>query len=80
MREGIIEEKQIAIQLTGIKKQYRLGTINGGTLKADIQSRWVKVRGNEFEIKVEEIPVWDTNAHGYMKLPEIRRKLESGEG
>lgn len=42
-----MEEKQMAIQLTGIKKQYRLGVIGGGTLQADLQSWWAKVRGKE---------------------------------
>lgn len=42
-----MEEKQKAISLTGIKKQYRLGSIGGGTLQADLQSWWAKVRGKE---------------------------------
>lgn len=39
--------EQKAIQLTGVKKQYRLGAIGGGTLQADLQSWWAKVRGKE---------------------------------
>lgn len=42
-----MEEKEMAIFLTGVKKQYRLGTISGGTLQADLQSWWAKVRGKE---------------------------------
>lgn len=42
-----MDQKQTAIQLTGIKKQYRLGTIGGGTLQDDLQSWWDKVRGRE---------------------------------
>lgn len=42
-----MEERQMAIRLTGIKKQYRLGVIGGGTLQADLQSWWAKVRGWE---------------------------------
>ncbi len=37
----------IAIQITGLKKRYRLGTIGGGTLQGDIQSWWAKVRKKE---------------------------------
>lgn len=37
----------IALQLTGVKKKYRLGQIGGGTLQADLQSWWAKVRGKE---------------------------------
>ena len=37
----------IAIKIENVKKQYRLGTIGGGTLQGDIQSWWAKVRGKE---------------------------------
>ena len=38
------EEKNIAIQITGLKKRYRLGIIGGGTLVGDIQSWWARKR------------------------------------
>ena len=37
----------IAINIQGLKKQYRLGQIGGGTLTADLQSWWARVRGKE---------------------------------
>ncbi len=37
----------IAIQITGLKKRYRLGTIGGGTLQGDIQSWWARIRKKE---------------------------------
>lgn len=37
----------IAIKVSGVKKQYRLGQIGGGTLQADLQSWWARVRGKE---------------------------------
>ena len=40
-------EKQIAIKIQGLKKQYRLGQIGGGTLTADLQSWWARVRKKE---------------------------------
>ena len=40
-------EQDIAIQITGLKKRYRLGVIGGGTLQGDIQSWWARVRGKE---------------------------------
>ncbi len=43
----MIEEKDIAIQITGLKKRYRLGTIGGGTLRGDLQSWWARVRHKE---------------------------------
>ncbi len=42
-----MEKKQIAIQITGVTKQYRLGEIGGGTLQAELQSFWAKLRGKE---------------------------------
>jgi lipopolysaccharide transport system ATP-binding protein len=41
------ENRDIAIQITGLKKRYRLGVIGGGTLQGDIQSWWAKKRGKE---------------------------------
>ena len=35
------------IKIEGLRKQYRLGTIGGGTLTADLQSWWAKKRGKE---------------------------------
>lgn len=42
-----IEGRSVAIQMTGIKKRYRLGQIGGGTLQADLQSWWARKRGKE---------------------------------
>ena len=39
--------KEIAIQLSGVKKMYKLGQIGGGTLTADLQSWWARIRGKE---------------------------------
>lgn len=41
------ENREIAIQISDVKKQYRLGQIGGGTLQADLQSWWARVRGKE---------------------------------
>ena len=42
-----MKERDIAIQITDLKKQYRLGVIGGRTLQADIQSFFAKVRKKE---------------------------------
>ena len=39
--------RQISIQLSGVKKMYKLGQISGGTLQGDLQSWWARVRGKE---------------------------------
>lgn len=41
------ENREIAIKISGVKKRYRLGQIGGGTLQADLQSWWARVRGKE---------------------------------
>lgn len=37
----------IAIKVENLKKQYRLGSIGGGTLSADLESWWARKRGKE---------------------------------
>jgi len=41
------QNRDIAIALSGVKKQYRLGQIGGGTLQRDLQSWWARLRGKE---------------------------------
>lgn len=40
-------ERELAIKIENVKKQYRLGAIGGGTLQGDLQSWWARVRGKE---------------------------------
>lgn len=42
-----MQSKDLIIRMRGVKKKYRLGRIGGGTLKADIESRWALFRGKE---------------------------------
>ena len=42
-----MDNKEIAIKLSGVKKMYKLGQIGGGTLTADLQSLWARIRGKE---------------------------------
>lgn len=46
MEERILDS-DVAIKMSGVKKKYRLGQIGGGTLQADIQSWWARIRGKE---------------------------------
>lgn len=41
------QNREIAIQLSGVKKMYKLGQIGGATLQADLQSWWARKRGKE---------------------------------
>lgn len=39
--------KELAIKIDHISKEYRLGTIGGGTLRGDLQSWWARIQGKE---------------------------------
>lgn len=41
------QNNDIMIRVDGLKKQYRLGQIGGGTLRGDLQSWWARKRGKE---------------------------------
>lgn len=40
-------QREVAIQLSGVKKRYKLGQIGGGTLRGDLQSWWARIHGKE---------------------------------
>lgn len=42
-----VNNREVALRLSGVKKRYKLGQIGGGTLTADLQSWWARVRGKE---------------------------------
>ena len=41
------QNREVSIRLSGVKKKYKLGQIGGGTLTADLQSWWARIRGKE---------------------------------
>ncbi len=42
-----MDNREIAIEISGLKKKYKLGQIGGGTLYGDLQSWWARIRGKE---------------------------------
>ena len=42
-----MEKENLAIRISGVKKEYRLGSIGGRTLQADLQSWFARKRGRE---------------------------------
>ncbi len=40
-------DERNAIEISGLKKMYKLGQIGGGTLQGDLQSWWARIRGKE---------------------------------
>ena len=70
--------EQIAIKIKGLKKQYRLGQIGGGTLTADLQSWWARIRKKEdpnSKIGVDQRLVGQT----FMALNGIDLEIKQGE-
>lgn len=70
--------EQIAIKIQGLKKQYRLGQIGGGTLTADLQSWWARVRHKEdpnSKIGTDQRLIGQT----FMALNGIDLEIKQGE-
>lgn len=66
------------IKIEGLKKQYRLGTIGGGTLSADLQAWWAKKRGKEDpRLKIGESAA--TKGTTFMALDGIDLEVKRGE-
>lgn len=42
-----MKNRPVAVQVSGVKKMYKLGQIGGGTLQAELQSWWARKRGKE---------------------------------
>lgn len=43
----VVENRPVAVNVAGVKKMYKLGQIGGGSLQADLQSWWARVRHKE---------------------------------
>ena len=68
----------IAIKVSGVKKRYRLGQIGGGTLQADLQSWWARMRGKEDpNLKIGE----ESRSYGdtFMALNGVDLTIYQGE-
>ena len=73
-----MENKSVAIQVSGVKKMYKLGQIGGGTLQKDLQSWWARKRGKEDpNSKISE----GERSHGdtFMALNGIDLTIYQGE-
>lgn len=66
------------IKIEDVKKQYRLGTIGGGTLKGDLQSWWARVRHKEDpNLKIGQ-DVYSKNER-FFALDGINLEVKKGE-
>lgn len=72
------DNRPVAIQVSGVKKMYRLGQIGGGTLQSDLQSWWARVRGKEDpNTKIGEDQ--RSNGETFMALNGIDLTIYQGE-
>lgn len=69
---------ETVIEIEGLKKQYRLGAIGGGTLTADLQSWWARIRGKEDPNSKIGSGVHVKN-ETFMALDDINLKVKKGE-
>ncbi len=69
---------EIVIKIDNLRKQYRLGTIGGGTLRADIQSWWARKRGKEDPNTLIGTDI-STNGDSFYALDGINLDVKKGE-
>jgi lipopolysaccharide transport system ATP-binding protein len=72
-----------AIRVQNLTKEYRLGTINHGTLRQDLQSWWAKLRGKEDPNSIVCHPAAhsigsDLNPH-FLALNDVSFDVQQGE-
>ena len=69
---------EVVIKIEDLHKKYRLGAIGGGTLTADLQSWWAKVRGKEDPNSKIGAKTYGKN-ETFMALNGINLEVRKGE-
>lgn len=69
---------EVVIEIENLYKKYRLGTIGGGTLTADLQSWWARFRGKEDPNTKIGSEIHKKNDE-FMALNGINLKVKKGE-
>lgn len=69
---------ETVIKIENLKKKYRLGAIGGGTLTADLQSWWARVRGKEDPNTKIGSEVYAKN-ETFMALNGINLEIKKGD-
>ena len=69
---------EIVVKIDNLHKEYKLGTIGGGTLTADLQSWWAKIKGKEDpNSKIGEVK--PTKNEKFMALNGINLEINKGD-
>ena len=69
----------IAIRVEDVSKEYRLGTINHGTLANDLQSWWAKVRGKDDPNTPLHSTTLATENTRFLALEDVSFEVQQGE-
>ena len=70
--------EELALKIDHVYKEYRLGTIGGGTLKAELQSKFAKLRKKEDpNLKIGEV-AHEKNER-FLALKDISLEIKKGE-
>lgn len=71
--------EELAIKIEHVSKEYRLGTIGGGTLRGDLQSWWARKRGKEDPNSLigsnQNVNIGDR----FLALDDINLEIKKGE-
>ncbi len=70
---------EIAIKIEHVSKEYRLGTIGGGTLRGDLQSWWAKVRHKEDPNSKIGTAAGSYNGDRFLALDDVSFEVRKGE-
>lgn len=70
--------EELALKIDHVFKEYRLGTIGGGTLKADLQTKIAKLRHKEDPNQKIGAKVYEKNER-FLALNDISLEIKKGE-
>ena len=72
------DENILALRVENVSKEYRLGTIGGGTLKGELQSRWAAFRGKEDpNLKIGQVA--HSKNERFLALDDLSFDVKKGE-
>lgn len=75
-----MSSNEIAIKIDHISKEYRLGSIGGGTLRGDLQSWWAKIRGKEDpNVKLDNVGKAANGNTKFLALNDVSFEVKKGE-
>ena len=68
----------LAVDISHVSKEYRLGAIGGGTLRGDIQSLMARIRGREDPNMKLDKAGYNGNER-FLALDDVSMQVEKGE-